>query len=676
MEPSSSEYSRVVRALPGTAAFAAAAVSAPTPPPDRAMASGEHSDLGSSPNLRAGPSPSTGVELVTPGRTGSAEPGALIRGRLSAATAIMLVATAIFYFRGFSIEYAPVRLVHLAVVLSLGICLIVLRLVKLSTAQLRRLELAIFGGIAAYLALYQYELVSHRMLHFLERQVEANFQSAQPAKSNAEAFERHERARAESARARAMAFWSRIWRSSARVTSSDEGTLHVRGSAPVSRPSPAASAPAAIQQTSSSSGPEGPRDELLKVPAIVGSTVMYATTLMLIYGMLIPNTWRRAAAMVIPIGLSTIAVPCGLTLQFPDMADLTFSPYGWEQMSNDVIMLAIGAGLAIYGTHLIHSLRIEAHEARRMGQYTLGERLGTGGMGEVYLAEHRLMKRPCALKLIRPERARDVRALARFEREVRAMARLSHWNTVEVYDYGRAEDGTFYYVMEYLRGPSLNELVRRHGPLPPGRVIYLLRQACDALAEAHVAGLVHRDLKPANIIVAECGGRFDVVKLLDFGLVTPLAEEPPPDVETTLDGIVTGSPLYMSPEQATGDRRPDGRSDLYSLGAVGYFLLTGKPPFEGPTAMSVMMAHARDPVIPPSKLRADAPRDLEAILLHCMAKEPADRYADADSLNRAFSRCQHANAWDTQKAALWWKELRKAGDASGQSAVTYKRGQI
>ena len=201
-------------------------------------------------------------------------------------------------------------------------------------------------------------------------------------------------------------------------------------------------------------------------------------------------------------------------------------------------------------------------------------------MGEVYLAEHQLLKRPCAIKLIRPDRAGDPRALARFEREVRTTARLSHPNTVEIYDYGRTEDGTFYYVMEYLSGLSLADLVERHGPLPPGRAIYLLRQACGALAEAHAAGLVHRDLKPANIFAARRGGLHDVAKLLDFGLVLPTAEPvaPPSSAGTA---TIAGSPLYMAPEQATGDARPDARSDLYGLGAVAYYLLTGRAPFEG-----------------------------------------------------------------------------------------------
>ena len=182
----------------------------------------------------------------------------------------------------------------------------------------------------------------------------------------------------------------------------------------------------------------------------------------------------------------------------------------------------LGAFTAIFGTHTINTLRVEAHEARMLNQYRLGRKLGGGGMGEVYLAEHQLLKRPCAIKLIRSERAGDAHTLARFEREVRATAQLSHWNTIEIFDYGRNDDGVFYYVMEYLPGLSLADLVRRYGPMPPARVIYLLRQACDALHEAHEAGLIHRDIKPANLLAAYRGGLHDVTKLLDFGLVKTL----------------------------------------------------------------------------------------------------------------------------------------------------------
>ena len=289
------------------------------------------------------------------------------------------------------------------------------------------------------------------------------------------------------------------------------------------------------------------------------------------------------------------------------------------------IMLGISYLCSVYGTHIINALRNEAFEARQLGQYRLMRPIGTGGMGEVYLAEHQMMKRPVAIKVIRPGKADDPQALARFEREVRATAKLSHWNTIEIFDYGRTDDGTFYYVMEYLPGMSLAELVDRYGPLPADRAIHLLMQTCDALAEAHARGLIHRDIKPGNIFAAERGGVYDVAKLLDFGLVKPLSDDKVP-VQLTQEGTITGSPLFMSPEQALGDSEPDARSDIYSLGAVAYYLLTGAPPFEGDKPIKIILAHAHDPVVPPSRLRSDVPADLEQVVLRCLAKNPDDRY--------------------------------------------------
>ena len=239
-------------------------------------------------------------------------------------------------------------------------------------------------------------------------------------------------------------------------------------------------------------------------------------------------------------------------------------------------MVALAAVSAVLGVHTINSLRDEALRARQLGQYKLKRLIGSGGMGDVYLAEHLLMKRPCAIKVIRPEKAGDPKVLARFEREVQATAKLSHWNSVDIFDYGRAADGTFYYVMEFLPGMNLSELVRRYGPMPASRAIHLVRQACNALAEAHDLGLVHRDIKPANIFAAIRGGRYDVAKLLDFGLAKPLMNVEA--AQLTQEGAITGSPLYMSPEQAIGDREPDARSDIYAVGAVLYFLVAGRPP--------------------------------------------------------------------------------------------------
>ena len=298
-------------------------------------------------------------------------------------------------------------------------------------------------------------------------------------------------------------------------------------------------------------------------------------------------------------------------------------------------------------------MRRQAYEARELGQYRLKRLLGAGGMGEVYLAEHRLLKRPCALKLIKAGKTDDPRTLARFEREVQSIATLSHWNTVEIFDYGSTDDGTFYYVMEYLPGLSIADLIERHGPLPAERVVYLLEQVCDALSEAHGIGLVHRDVKPGNIYAAKRGGIYDVAKLLDFGLVKSV--DGVTDSHLTIDGAITGSPLYMSPEQAMGESEPDARSDIYALGCVGYFMLTGRPPFEGDKPIKILFSHANEPVTPPSKLRDDVPPDLEEIILRCLAKRPEHRYPDTASLAAALRNCACHGDWTRERAARWWR---------------------
>jgi eukaryotic-like serine/threonine-protein kinase len=207
--------------------------------------------------------------------------------------------------------------------------------------------------------------------------------------------------------------------------------------------------------------------------------------------------------------------------------------------------------------------------------------------------------------------------------------------------------------MEYLPGLSLAELVNRHGPLPPERAVYLLRQVCLALHEAHEAGLIHRDIKPSNIFAARRGGRDDVAKLLDFGLVRPATTALAPDPSG--EGRILGTPLYMSPEQASGERQLDARSDIYSLGAVAYFLLTGKPPFDHGTAIAALIAHARDQAAPPSRIREGLPEDLERVVMRCLAKSPAERYPDAESLELALAECSCAGKWDKYQASRWWR---------------------
>ncbi len=368
------------------------------------------------------------------------------------------------------------------------------------------------------------------------------------------------------------------------------------------------------------------------------------------YGMFIPNTWRRAACVIGALALAPNLLLVSMLLAYPEVAEATTV----TGLVHHLLVMMIAAVAAVFGTHLINRLRREAFEAKQLGQYRLLAPLGAGAMGEVYLAEHRMLKRPCAVKLIRPERAGDPQVLARFEREVQMTARLSHWNTVEIYDYGRTDDGTFFYVMEYLPGLSLEDLLQRHGPLPAERVVHLLRQTCQGLREAHAIGLIHRDIKPGNIFAAQRGGLYDVAKLLDFGLVKPVAEIP--SVRLTHEGTISGTPLFMSPEQARGLGDLDARSDIYSLGAVAYALLTGRPPFARTSPLEVMIAHARDDAAPPSELLAGVPADLERIILRCLAKRPEDRFEDIDSLEQALAECAAADQWTQAQAACWWQE--------------------
>lgn len=392
--------------------------------------------------------------------------------------------------------------------------------------------------------------------------------------------------------------------------------------------------------------------------AAVKTSVLCTFLVILSYAIFIPNSWRRAAAMIVPMAVAPLAVPLILWLLHPESYSVALRAASLEQATEHGLFLLLGAFTAIFGAHTINALRMEAREARMLNLYRLGRRLGVGGMGEVYLAEHKMLKRPCAVKLIRPERSADHHTLARFEREVRATAQLSHWNTILIFDYGRHDDGTFYYAMEYLPGLSLDVLIRRYGPMPAARVIYLLRQACDALHEAHEAGLVHRDIKPANLFAAYRGGHHDVAKLLDFGLVKTL--QGGDGMQLSREDTVAGSPLYIAPEQVLHNHPPDRRADIYSLGSVAYYLLTGHPPFMGETAMEVMIAHTRDEVVPPSQVLPGIPGDLEQVVLRCLAKRPADRYPDAPGLAAALAACADAAGWSPERAAAWWRDHPEA----------------
>ncbi len=374
--------------------------------------------------------------------------------------------------------------------------------------------------------------------------------------------------------------------------------------------------------------------------------------LIFIYALFIPNTWRRAAVVISAMVIAPIALLCYAWMT--DQMCYTIIYGNPEQLAEIGLKMVICGAVAIFGVYTINILRTEAFHAKQLGQYRLSRSLGAGGMGEVYLAHHYLMKRPCAIKIIRPEKAGDSNVLARFEREVHASSKLSHWNNIDIYDYGRTDDGTFYYVMEYLPGLNVSDLVNRFGPLPAGRTIHLLRQICDALNEAHSQGMIHRDIKPANVFAAKRGGFFDVAKLLDFGLAKPIASTE--DSNLTQEGMITGSPLFMSPEQASGESEPDSRSDIYSMGVLAYFMLTGHAPFEYDRPIKVIIAHAHEAVVPPSEHVPSIPHDLEAIVMRCLAKDPDDRYQTVQEMAEALDQCESVGTWKQQDAVNWWTE--------------------
>lgn len=376
------------------------------------------------------------------------------------------------------------------------------------------------------------------------------------------------------------------------------------------------------------------RADAVGMTLLAGRQSLIWFALIVAYGTFIPNTWRRCAGVVGTLAVTPLVTALICNSLFGGLDGHLLSTY----LVDVAIWMVCASGLAIYGSHRLDVLRKEALAARTLGQYQLIRLLGAGGMGEVYLAEHLLLRRPCAIKLIRQDRAGDAESLLRFEREVQATATLTHANTVHVYDYGHTDDGTFYYAMEYLPGVTLAELVQRDGPVSALRTIHLLRQICGALCEAHSGGLIHRDVKPSNIIVCERGGVPDVAKLLDFGVAqAPTAAKN--EAAAFRQRTVVGTPSFMSPEQVNGTEVVDARSDIYCLGGVAYFLLTGVPPFVRATAAETAAAHVREIVIPPDKIRPGVPSDLQAIVLRCLSKNPDDRYQTVDDLNDALAMC-------------------------------------
>ncbi len=374
------------------------------------------------------------------------------------------------------------------------------------------------------------------------------------------------------------------------------------------------------------------------------------TVLILFVGMLAPVRPRKMlisgliAAAMDPLAV-WLAHLRGLPVPAPVTTLLMFYPN------------FVCAFMAVIPAQVLYRLGSKIREARALGSYELVERLGEGGMGEVWRAKHRLLASGSAIKLIRPEMLSDgggaVATLARFEREAQATAALSSPHTIRLFDFGLTEGGTFYYVMELLDGRDLESLVREFGPLPPARALHFVRQICRSLGEAHAAGLIHRDIKPANVYVCRMGLEYDFVKVLDFGLVR---QENPEHGATMLtrDAGILGTPAYMAPEAIVGND-VDRRADVYAVGCVAYFLLTGQPVFGDETGMRQLMRHVQDTPVPPSrKAKHHVPRAVDDLVMACLQKDPRDRPDSAEALFDMAAVCLTRDSWDQADARRWW----------------------
>jgi serine/threonine-protein kinase len=383
--------------------------------------------------------------------------------------------------------------------------------------------------------------------------------------------------------------------------------------------------------------------------------VSYIAVIILIFPALVPSIPRYTAIA---------AFACAFTDPVSYLAwqaqQGTLGPLGDAVPRALLLHLAnfLCAGVAVIISHIITGLGRQVVKARELGSYELGELLGSGGMGEVWRANHRLLARPAAIKLIRPERlgCSDPRTTMvvqeRFKREARAAASLRSPHTIDLFDFGVSSDGTFYYVMELLSGFDLDQLIRKYGPLEPARVVHILKQACDSLGEAHVRGLVHRDIKPANIYLCRLGLQHDFVKVLDFGLVKSDNQQKEQTLLTAPE-VTTGTPAFMAPEQALSEA-VEGRTDIYALGCVAYWLLTGRLVFEADTPIQMVAHHLRTPPIPPSRLsELEVPRLLDQIILQCLAKSAADR-PTSQELARMLATVTGNGSWGEDQAARWW----------------------
>jgi eukaryotic-like serine/threonine-protein kinase len=372
---------------------------------------------------------------------------------------------------------------------------------------------------------------------------------------------------------------------------------------------------------------------------------------------LIPSSPRRTITVTAMVGAPKILLACvvvpaaggGLAWRGANSGAFPWLP------STSIMMWTIATITCAVISRIIYGLRAEVREARRFGQYVLERKIGEGAMGVVYRATHAMLRRPAAIKLLLKDCASESE-LARFEREVQLTSRLVHPNTISIFDYGRTAEGVFYYVMEYLDGLDLQSLVDQYGPLEPARAIHVLAQISGALAEAHALGLIHRDIKPANVVLTERPDEPDVVKVVDFGLVKSSGGNL---AESASNDVITGTPLYMAPEAIAQPDTIDGRTDLYAVGAVAYFLLTGQHVFEAATVLEVCSKHMLEvPVSPSERLGKPLPADLEAIVLGCLAKDRNDRPASAAALRASLLACADAGRNDQPAARDWWRAHR------------------
>jgi plasmid stabilization system protein ParE len=376
----------------------------------------------------------------------------------------------------------------------------------------------------------------------------------------------------------------------------------------------------------------------------------------LLFTVVVPTSPRRALVAALA-SVSSVPVVIGLLI---GSGATSFRIGPAEFFLGLVFPYLLVVGMAYVGARVVYQLGTEVKRARELGSYRLEEKLGEGGMGEVWKARHRLLTRPAAIKLIRPSPGGDGRpgvsqeAIRRFEREAQVIARLRSPHTVELFDFGIAADGAFYYVMELLDGLDADSLLRRFGPLPSERAIYLLRQICHSLSEAQSCGLVHRDIKPANIFLCRYGEEYDFVKVLDFGIVGTVRDSPGGNLMHTAGETVRGTPAFIAPEQALGSG-VDGRADIYAAGCVAYWLLTGHLVFTADTAVGLMMKHAQAPPAPPSaRTGLPIPPALDDLVLSCLAKDPAQRPQSARELSHRLSEVEGAGAWTQDRAREWW----------------------